>query len=480
MRTEKDIIGVIQVPDEALYGIHSVRARENFPYKSVFSLDWYKAVGKTKLAVFNTCKKFKQAVNNKFPGKNSRLNFIPDGVLQKLIESASEIAEGKYFNDFIVPAVQGGAGTSINLNINEILANSSLKKMNKKPGQYSIIEPVEHANIFQSTNDVIPTSLKVAVLDLLTQLEGSINNLRSKTEFLEKEHRNTLRIAYTQMQEAVPSSYGRLFSTYNDALSRDWWRVSKCFERIKSVNLGGTAIGTGITAPRFYIMEVVQELQRLTELPITRAENLEDNTANHDSYVEIHATLKAHAVNLEKMVNDIRLLSSDLISKAEVQIPKKQTGSSIMPSKINPVIPEYIVGIVHKIYSNDQLITSLAAQGTLDLNAYLPVIGNTLIESVKLLIAANETLGKGLFEGLKINKETAAEKLFYSPVITTALIPYIGYNKSAGLAKEMSKADIDVFEANNRLKLIDQEKLRKVLSLASLLRTGFTLDDLYS
>jgi len=478
MRIEKDFLGEKKITDDALYGIHSVRASENFPYKSEFSIDWYRAIGITKLAVYNTCEKFKQAVSKKYPDKKILQNFISDNVLHKLAESASEIAAGKYFDNFIVPALQGGAGTSINMNVNEILSNAALLKLNKTPGDYSTIDPVEQANIFQSTNDIIPTSLKVAVLGLLTKLETSINNLRSKTESLEKEHRNTLRIAYTQMQEAVPSSYGRLFSTYNDALSRDWWRVSKCFERIKSVNLGGTAIGTGITAPRYYIMEVVQELQKLTGLPVTRAENLQDNTANHDSFVEIHAILKAHAVNLEKMVNDIRLLSSDFMGSRELEIPKKQTGSSIMPSKVNPVIPEYVVSVAHKVYSNDQLISGLAAQGMLDLNAYLPVIGNALIESVNLLIAANETLGKNLFEGLKINDEIAKEKLFHSPIITTALIPYIGYNKSVQLADEMRTQCLDVFDSNNRLNLIKHEKLERILSIDSLLRTGFIIEDL--
>ena len=478
VRTEKDIIGEIQVPANALYGIHSMRAKKNFPHNANFSDEWYKALGMTKLAVFNTYKKFKLAVNEKYPGKDTQINFIPDNVLNEIAVSATEISEGKHIEHFIVPVVQGGAGTSINMNVNEIIANVSLLKMGEKPGNYSIIDPVEHANVFQSTNDIIPTSLKVAILGLLTKLEISINNLRSKTELLEKEHRNTLRIAYTQMQEAVPSSYGRLFSTYNDALSRDWWRVSKCFERIKTVNLGGTAIGTGITAPRFYIMEVVQELQRLTKLPVTRAENLADNTANHDSFVEIHATLKAHAVNLEKMMNDIRLLSSDLISNNEMQIPVKQIGSSIMPTKVNPVIPEYIISIAHIIYSNDQLISGLAAQGTLDLNAYLPVIGNALIESINLLIAANKTLSENLFEELIINKETASKKLFHSAVITTALIPYIGYNKAGQLASEMRKNNIDVFQSNNKLKLISEEKLKRILNADNILKTGFTVNDL--
>ena len=183
------------------------------------------------------------------------------------------------------------------------------------------------------------------------------------------------------MQEAVPSSFGILFSTYNEALSRDWWRVSKCSERIKQVNLGGGAIGTGLSLPRFFIMEVVPELRKLTGLPLAHSENLSDATSNLDRWVEIHATLKAHAVNLEKMSSDFRLLSSDLAGDKIISIPDRQVGSSIMPGKINPVIPEFVISAAHKIYSNDVLISSLCGQGTLELNAYLPVIGCAVIES---------------------------------------------------------------------------------------------------
>lgn len=478
MRQEKDFIGLVKIPKSALYGIHSWRAKENFPHNNVFSLSWYKALGKTKLAVYNTYAKFKRAALNKYPDQKENLNFISDRILNLLIETAQEIAQGKYYEHFIVPAVQGGAGTSINMNINEIIANASLLKMGEQAGNYSVIDPLEHANIFQSTNDVVPTSLKITVLQLLIHLEEKINYLRSKIELLEKKHLDSLRIAYTQMQEAVPSSYGRLFSGYNDALSRDWWRVSKCFERIKQVNLGGTAIGSGITAARFYIMEVVQELQKITQLPVTRADNLEDNTANLDSYVEIHGILKAHAVNLEKIANDIRLLSSDIIVNKDLEIPKRQIGSSIMPSKVNPVISEYIIGIAHKIYANDQLISSLSAQGVLDLNAYLPLIGNALIESLELLIAANQSFTHNLISGILISKKTAEEKLYLSPAIVTALLPYIGYNNSTLLAQKMKNEHIDVFSANRVLHLIHPEKLKSILSIDNLLKTGFVLDDL--
>jgi aspartate ammonia-lyase len=478
MRIESDFLGQLEIPGEALFGIHSLRAKDNFPNSILFHNEWYTALGTTKLAVYLVYRKFKSAVQKKYDKKKLPIEFIDDEILQSLIDSALEVSEGKYFNHFIVPAMQGGAGTSINLNINEIITNSSLLKLGYKPGNYHIVDPFIHANVFQSTNDVIPTSLKIAILRLLPELEEKINILRSGIESLEKEHLNTLRIAYTQMQEAVPSSFGRLFSTYNDALSRDWWRVSKCFERIKVVNIGGTAIGTGITVPRFYMMEIVGQLQEMTKLPLTRGENLQDATANLDSYVEIHATLKAHAVNLEKIVNDIRLLSSDLIQNQTLIIPKVQIGSTIMPAKVNPVICEYIVGITHKIYSNDQLISNLSAQGCLDLNAYLPFIGHAIIESLKLLISANITLEKNLISGLKVNQQVSLEKLFKSQVITTALIPFIGYQQCTALSNEMKTLDCDIFIANEKLNLIDPQKLKEILSPANLLKAGYTIEDI--
>ncbi|MCX6258467.1 MAG: lyase family protein, partial [Bacteroidia bacterium] len=343
MRTEQDFIGEKTIETNALYGIHSLRARENFPDNTPFHIEWYKALGLTKLACYLTYQSFKKSALEKFDEKSLSISFIPDNIIELLIKSAEEVANGDYFSHFIVPAIQGGAGTSINMNVNEIIANASLLKSGSQPGNYSLIDPIEHANVFQSTNDVIPTSLKIAVMKQLIVLEESINKLRSKVEEHENNNRNHLRIGYTQMQEAVPSSFGLLFSTYSEALSRDWWRVSRCFERIKVVNLGGSAIGTGIAVPRYFIMEAARQLQQLTGLPVTRSENMTDATCNLDPFVEVHAILKAHAVNLEKIVSDIRLLSSDLNGGKELQIPGKQVGSSIMPGKVNPVIPEFVV-----------------------------------------------------------------------------------------------------------------------------------------
>ena len=478
MRTEKDFLGEKEVPSDALYGIHSLRAAENFPCRMEFHKEWYQALGLTKLACYQTYAAFIKAAKGKYGKIPGALPPLSDEVLEKMQAAATEVAGGNHFSQFIVPALQGGAGTSINMNINEIIANTALLKMGSKPGDYGLVDPIEHANIYQSTNDVVPTSLKVAAMKLLLSLEEEINRLRFSVEKRESRHRNHLRIAYTQMQQAVPSSWGMLFGSYNEALSRDWWRVSKSLERIRTVNLGGSAVGTGIAVPRYFVMEVVPALQRLSGLPVSRSENLPDATANHDSLVEVHAILKAYAVNLEKMVSDLRLLSSDIASARELKLPRVQVGSSIMPGKVNPVIPEFVISACHKVYANDQIITSLAAQGCLELNAYLPLIGHALLESIKILSAASRSLMDKLFEGIEINDEISGSRLLASPAITTALVPRIGYNKAAILARLMEEKNIDIYAANSELKLVDRKLLESVLQPDNLLKTGFSLDDL--
>jgi aspartate ammonia-lyase len=476
-RIEKDSLGQKQIPAESLYGIHSIRANENFPGNTQFPMEWYKAVGMTKHACYLTYRKFRDAALNK-SGGIPHLKIIDDQLLTALTAAAADVSEGLHFDQFIVPAVQGGAGTSINMNINEIIANLALLKSGHKLGEYDIIDPLEDANIYQSTNDVIPTALTVAAMKLLHDLEEKINTLRQKVEQIEKTNRDKLRPGYTQMQEAVPSSFGLLFSAYNEALSRDWWRVSKCSERIKQVNLGGGAIGTGLSIPRFFIMGVVPELRNLTGLPVSHSENLSDATSNLDKWVEIHATLKAHAVNLEKISSDMRLLASDISGSHTISLPAKQTGSSIMPGKINPVIPEFIISSAHKVYSNDMLVSSLSGQGTLELNAYLPVIGYAIIESINLLISCNISLLQNLFNGLEVNETSGYNALINSPSVTTALTPHIGYHKAAKIAELMRDKNIDIFEANTILKVLDDSKLKFILQPGNLLKLGFSIDDL--
>jgi aspartate ammonia-lyase len=476
-RTEKDTLGQKEIPSDALYGIHALRAKENFPGNTPFPLEWYKAVGITKIACYNTYRKFRDSAIEKY-GKNLSVKIIDDEILDAMTVSASEVSEGKYFEHFIVPAVQGGAGTSINMNINEIIANASLLKTGNKCGDYTYIDPTEHANIYQSTNDVIPTALTVAAMFMLQSLEGRINSLRLKIEKLERDSDDKLRPGFTQMQEAVPSSFSLLFSSYNEALSRDWWRVSKCIERLKPVNLGGGAIGTGLAVPRFFIMQVVPELRNLTGLPVSHSENLSDATSNLDKWVEVHAILKALAVNLEKMVSDLRLLASDVVGDKSILIPERQVGSSIMPGKINPVIPEFIISASHKIYSNDNLVSSLSGQGCLELNAYLPIIGYAIIESLNLLISSCKTAEDNLINGLIINDNTGYYSLLHSPALTTALVPHIGYNRASELAKLMKENKYDIFEANTILKSIDDARLKEIIQPGNLLKLGFSLEDI--
>lgn len=478
MRTEKDFLGDVSIPADALYGIHSQRARQNFANTQAFSIEWYKAMGMVKLACYRTVRKLLKAMQKEHPDLVENLKLPNEKVLGAMESAATEVSSGSHFENFIVPAVQGGAGTSINLNVNEIISNVALLGLGNKPGDYQFIDPIETANIYQSTNDVVPTALSLASMQLLNELEETVNGTRNAMEQLEIKYRSSLRLAYTQMQEAVPSTYGQLFGSYNEAFSRDWWRISKAFERIKLVNLGGGAIGTGISIPRFYIMEVVPVLKNLTRLAITQSEHMPDATSNMDKWVEVHAILKAHAVNMEKIASDLRLLASGLAESKELRIPDRQVGSSIMPGKVNPVIAEFIISSAHRIYANDQLITSLSAQGCLELNAYLPEIGSALLESLKLLISMNKSMKNQMLEGIEIDEEKSRTSLYRSPAVTTALSPFTGYHKAAELAKVMLKDGLDIFEANKKLGLLEPKQLEKIMEPDQLLKKGFTMSDI--
>jgi aspartate ammonia-lyase len=242
--------------------------------------------------------------------------------------------------------------------------------------------------------------------------------------------------------------------------------------------MGGGATGTGMAVPRFFIMEILPELRNATGLPLSRSENMADATSNMDRWVEIHATIKAHAVTLEKMVSDLRLLSSDLATSNQLRLPEKQVGSSIMPGKINPVIPEYVISVAHKVYSNDSVVTSLAGQGCLELNAYIPLIGITVLESLKLLASANLTITDNILKGLIINHNDSYDRVMHSGSITTALIPYIGYNKASEVAKEMKSNRLSVTEANEKMKFIDSMKLSEIIKPGNLLKLGYSLEDI--
>jgi aspartate ammonia-lyase len=477
MRTEKDIIGSREIPADALYGIHALRASEHFPGMHPFPLEWYKALGMVKCAYYRAAGRFSEELKKEGLQHKFRDTLLPEETASLLEAAATEVSQGLHYAHFIVPGLNGGAGTSINMNINEIIANLALLKAGDAPGDYSHIDPIHHANIYQSTNDVVPSALRLAVMLALPELEEAINLLRKALEEKENLYRNDLRLGYTQMQAAVPTSWGRLFSSYSEALSRDWWRISRCQERIKVLNLGAGASGTGLSIPRFVIVDVIKQLQQLTGLPLSRSENLADATANHDSLVEVHGMLKALAVNLEKMAADLRMLAAGT-GHQEISLPALQAGSSIMPGKVNPVIPEYVISIAHQVYANDQLITSLSAQGTLELNAYIPLIGKSLLESLRYLIHACRTMEEKMIQGLVVDTEKAERRVWHSPSITTAFIPYIGYHQAGEIAALMKERNLDVFEAAQQSELVSEEVIRKALRKESLLKLGYSVKDL--
>jgi len=478
MRTETDFLGTRKIPADALYGIHALRACENFPNTFPFPMEWYKSVGLVKLACYRTYRSFRDAIRQKGYVDKKNIRSIESDKLQALEQAAEEVSTGLHFMHFIVPAIQGGAGTSINMNVNEIITNRALQLLGHEPGEYAVLDPIEDANIYQSTNDVIPSALKIAAIRQLQVLEAEINSLRKQIERLEGKHRNSLRVGYTQMQAAVPTTFGHMFSAYNDALSRDWWRVSKCHERLKTLNMGGGAIGTSVAIPRFFVMEICNEIQKATKLPVNRAENLIDATQNMDVFVEVHGIIKSLAVTLEKIANDVRLLASDLLNPPLLKLPQKQAGSSIMPGKVNPVIAEYVVTVAQQVYANDLLVSAFAGKGCLELNAYVPGIGMALLGSVELLTGACRTLNDNLFTELYVEAIAAAEGVYRNPSVCTVLNPYIGYHKATKLAKLMRAEGISVQEANIHLQLIAVEKLDEILKPENMLKAGFSIQDL--
>ena len=476
MRLEQDSLGTMEIPLDAYFGIHAKRAVQNFPNNDPFSFDWYKAVGLIKKVYYLAWEEFRKESKLKYPKTTLHSRDIDSNAISALIQSSEEVYHGKWFDQFIVGAITGGAGTSINMNINEIITNRALELLGKPLGDYQSIHPLDHANIFQSTNDVIPSALKIAAMWKLAQLSLIVDNTKQNIEALEKTFSDHIRIAYTQMQEAVPSTWGRFFSNYADALARDWWRISKCEERIKQINLGGSAIGTGLTVPRFIIMRIFEILKGLTNLPLHRSENLCDTTSNLDSLVEVHAILKAHTINLEKLAGDLRLSSSDLFKYPAFKVLPVQEGSSIMPGKYNPVISEFIISICHKVRSNDQLITSLSGLGVMDLNPYLPIIGHALLDSINLLINANSALNNNLLN--KIIKLQDLDHYLSSPVIVTALIPHIGHTLAHKLITYMKEHNTDVIKANEVLEVLPPALLGNLLTPAKLTSLGFTLKEL--
>lgn len=452
MRTEHDFLGKLDVPASAYWGIHTQRAISNFPISGL----------KVNAGLIKSLALVKKACCQ----ANLDTGHLNDKKAGAIINACNEIAKGKLSDQFPIDALQGGAGTSTNMNLNEVIANRAIEILGGMKGDYSLIHPLEDVNMHQSTNDVFPTAIKVACIYRLRDLAKAIADLQGAFQEKEKEFGNIIKIGRTELQEAVPLTLGAEFSAFAEAISRDRWRTFKCEERLRVVNLGGTAVGTGLTAPRHYIFLVIEKLREVTGLGLSRAENLPGETANADSFVEVSGILKAHAVNLIKIGNDLRLTNF----LGEIKLPRLQTGSSIMPGKVNPVLVEAAIQTGIKVVANDGIIAEAASRGTLQINEFLPLLAHSLLESLDLLTNINQLLAAHV-RGITADSQRCREYFDYSPMIITALLPIIGYERATELMAEFtpgSKGMRKFLEEKIGVSLVE-----KVFSSSSLTALGY-------
>lgn len=432
MRDEKDNIGIIKLNDDELYGINTKRSLLNFPYSGERVHPYLiRAYLHVKLAAVKTNFKCNLISEEKYCLINDSINDLLNEVEQLILNKNNSI-----YSKIVVDPYQGGAGTSLNMNINEVIANLSLKKMGKMYGEYDFIHPLDDVNLSQSTNDTFPTALKVASIKLLRELQETFSLLQNKLQVKEKKFSPIIKLGRTQLQDAVPISLGQEFGAYAQAIGRDRWRFYNAEERLRSVNLGGTAVGNSIAADRKYILSVVNELREITELPIAKAEDLIENTQNLDVFVEVHGIIKAGATSLIKISNDLRLLSSGPDGGiGEIQLPQRQTGSTIMPGKSNPVILENTIQLCEMVKAHDMTISNLVSSGNLELNQFLPMIAHLFLKSLTLLRDSSNNLATNCIADIKANKEKCHQNLINSKAILAALIPAFGYDKIADVAK---------------------------------------------
>lgn len=423
-RTEHDLLGERTLPGEALHGIHTARALENFTLAGrPVHRELATAYGTVKLA----CARVNRALGA----------WREDEPKADAIERAcDELAEGLNADHVCVDLLQGGAGTSTNMNVNEVIANRALDILGEPLGNYARVSPLDDINLHQSTNDTFPTALRLAAIRMFYALEGRVVALQEAFQTLEKRFAHIVKVGRTQLQDAVLTTLGREMGAYAEALARDRWRVSKCVERLRVVNLGGTAIGTGLAAPRQFIFRVVDELRALTGLPLARAENLVEATQNADVFVEVSGILKAHAATLIKVCSDLRLLASGPeAGLGEIRLPARQAGSSIMPGKVNPVIPEAVTQAAMMTIGYDATLTMACAAGCLELNPFLPLVAACLLESLRLLTNADDILCRHCVAGIEADEARCRAHVEGSTATLTALLPAIGYERAAQIAE---------------------------------------------
>ena len=458
-RIERDTVGEKKVPQEAYYGVQSLRAAENF------AITGYRIHPELIIAAAQIKKA--AAIANHAAGRL-------DERRSKAIEQAcDEIISGNLHDQFIVDPIQGGAGTSVNMNANEVIANRAIELLGGKKGDYSVVHPNDHVNFGQSTNDVFPSCGKLAALKLLCKTQKELESLRDTLLVKAEEFKDVLKMGRTQLQDAIPVLLGQEFHAYAAAISRDIARFDRAKEELLTLNMGGTAIGTGLNADIKYFHTIVPTISKVTGFAFRQAEDVIDGTQNLDGYVACSSIVKGCAVNLSKMCNDLRLMSSGpRTGLNEINLPARQNGSSIMPGKVNPVIPEVVSQVAFSVIGNDVAIAMAAEAGQLELNAFEPVIFYKLFESIQTLGNAVHTLNENCVRGITANKERCLSLVENSVGIITAMTPYVGYQKAADIAKEAIKTGRPVRALVLEKKLLTKEELDIILAPAAMTRPG--------
>ena len=422
-RTEHDSIGAKEVPAEAYYGVQTLRAAENFYITGL----------KMHPELINRVAQIKKAAAI----TNFEVGELDKQRTDAIVKACDEIIQGKLHDQFIVDPIQGGAGTSLNMNANEVIANRAIEILGGEKGDYSLVNPNDHVNFGQSTNDVFPSCGKMAALKLLDGAREQLIRLERALEQKAAEFDHVIKMGRTQLQDAVPIRLGQEFRAYSTAVRRDVRRFENAKDELRSLNLGGTAIGTGLNADVQYFKRVVKNISILTGQDLVQSYDLIDATQNLDNYASVSGIVKTCAVNLSKMSNDLRLMSSGpRTGFGEINLPARQNGSSIMPGKINPVIPEVVNQVAFNIIGNDMTITMAAEAGQLELNAFEPIIFYNLFQSIETLTCAVKTLVDNCVAGITANEEHCREQVNNSIGIVTAICPYVGYEKAAQVAKE--------------------------------------------
>jgi aspartate ammonia-lyase len=451
-RVEHDLLGDRTVPASAYYGVHTVRAAENFPISGT-PISAY-----PDLIVALAC--VKQAAAR----ANLELGLLDEATAGAIVLACEEIRAGHLHGEFIVDVFQGGAGTSTNMNANEVIANRALEHLGRPRGDYATVHPLDDVNKGQSTNDVYPTAAKLALRFAIDRLLQAMEELRGRFAAKAAEFADVVKMGRTQLQDAVPMTLGQEFGTYGVMLEEDKERLAEAATLILEVNLGGTAIGTGLNAPAGYSAVACRHLAEITGLPVVPAANLVEATQDVGAFVQLSGVLKRIAVKLSKVCNDLRLLSSGpRAGFNEINLPPVQAGSSIMPGKVNPVIPEVVNQVAFEVIGNDVAVTLAAEGGQLQLNAFEPVIVHSLFESLTHLRAACEVLGRRCVSGITANAEELRLSVERSIGLVTALNPFIGYAASAEVAAEALTTGRSVVDIVTERQLVSPEVLDRLL-----------------